>query len=83
MTTNVVALPGSAVPEQGPRPELVAMLRDVLAMAEDGRLQSFVGTGFCADGCRMSVFASVHPSGYELVGSIEFLKSEYMDRVTK
>lgn len=83
MSGNVVALPGSTVQDAGPRPELIASIRDLLAMAEDGRLQSFVGTGFCADGCRMAIFATVHPDVYAMTGAIEFLKAEYMSRVAQ
>lgn len=81
MTTgNIHALPGAHVPSTEPNPDVVAVCRNLLAMAEDGRLQSVVGTGFCADGGRIGVWADAHANVYEMLGAIAWLQHEYVHR---
>lgn len=72
---------GAVVPELGaPSPELVAMLKDLLAMAETGELQSFVGTGFTTDKQRVAVWADHHPDTYQMLGAVAWLQAEYVRR---
>lgn len=83
MTDNVTALPGCRVPGNAtPQPALVSMLRDLLAKAEAGDLQSFIGTGFMADGCRIAGWADLHTNLYEMAGSLTWLHAEYIHRHT-
>lgn len=77
---KVVALPGSKVPTTEPNPELISMIKAVLEHAEEGRLQSFVATGFMADGARLGVWADTHPNVYEMLGSLSWLQAEYIRR---
>lgn len=79
---NVRALPGVVAPQTAPKADLIAALEDILADAKSGELQSFFATGFTRDGLRMSYICQ-HTNVYEVVGSIEFLKSEYIDRWTE
>lgn len=80
--TNVTALPGVRPPSPGPLPELVNLLRDMLERAESGELQSFIGTGFCADGMRLAVWADAHVNTYEMLGALAWLQHEYVQRHT-
>jgi hypothetical protein len=81
--SNVHALPGLQNPtDTEPIEELVLMLRDLLADAESGRLRSLIGTGFLADGCRISVWADNHQNVYEMRGALAWLGDEYVHRHT-
>ena len=81
--TNVVRLNGDRVPELGtPNVPLIKALKDRLASAESGNLQSFIGTGFITDGGRMSVWVDHHVNVYEMLGSIAWLEHEYVHRHT-
>lgn len=72
---------GAVVPELGaPNEQLIAMLKDVLAMAETGELQSFVGTGFTTDKQRVAVWADYHPDVYQMAGAVTWLQAEYIRR---
>lgn len=73
---------GINVPTQEPNEGLVKALRELLAMAEDGRLQSYIGTGFSSDGLRVSTWADHHDDIYQMLGSLEWLKAEYIHRHT-
>lgn len=80
--SNVKALPGSTVPTNEPNQSLIKTLEDILESARSGELQSFIATGFRADGLRMScVFA--HRNVYEFIGSIELLKRDYIEQMTE
>lgn len=81
--SNVTALPGAVVPTDEPNQALISALRDILADAESGRLQSFFAAGFLSDGLRMSCIINTHPNVYEVVGSIEMLKQDYINRYTE
>lgn len=81
--TNVKALRGAVVPTNEPNTALVAALKDILADAEAGRLQSFFAAGFLSDGLRMSCIVNSHPNVYEVIGSIEALKHDYITRYTE
>lgn len=78
---NVVALPGVVVPTNDPKPALVKVMRDLLEMAESGRLQVFIGTGWMADGNRITAWGGVHDNVYEMLGAIEWMREEYVDRI--
>lgn len=79
--SNVKALPGVMAPTSEPNQALIKALEDILESAKSGELQSFLATGFRADGLRMSCIFP-HTNVYEVVGSLEFLKAEYMDNWT-
>lgn len=81
--TNVKALPGAVVPTSEPNRALIAALKDILADAESGRLQSFFAAGFLADGLRLSCFLGEHSNAYEVIGSIEMLKLDYINNHTE
>ncbi len=81
--TKVTALRGAMVPTDEPNEALIAALKDILADAESGRLQSFVGAGFLSDGLRMSCIINNHPNVYEVIGSIEMLKHAYINGFTE
>lgn len=81
--SNVRAIPGLRVPGHAePDPALVATIRGLLERAESGELQSFVGTGFLADGCRLSTWVDRHENVYEMLGSLAWLHAEYVHRHT-
>lgn len=78
---KVVAFPGATIPTDEPKPALVKLCRDLLEMAESGRLQVFVGTGFLVDGARITGWGGVHPNVYEMLGAIQWTAIEYADRI--
>ena len=80
--SNVKALPGALVQTGEPNQALIAALKDILADAESGQLQSLFATGFRSDGLRMSCMFP-HDNVYEVVGAIEWLKVQYMDQMTE
>lgn len=80
--SNVTSLPGICAIGAGPNIALVDMLRDMLERAESGQLQSFVGTGFGADGLRMAAWCDTHDNVYEMAGTLAWLQAEYMHRHT-
>lgn len=80
---KVVGLFGQHVPLKGEvNTALCGILRDLLAKAESGELQSLVATGFVADGGRMSAWSDTHENVYEMHGAIAWLQHEYVARVT-
>jgi len=83
--SNVRPLPGLPNPEDAakPNPELIQVLREALAMAESGQLQSYVGTGWTCDGLRLSTWADHHQDQYQMLGAIEWLKAEWIERRTR
>ena len=81
--SNITPLRGAVVPTSEPNPALIAALKDILADAESGRLQSLVAAGFLSDGMRMSCIINTHPNAYEVVGSIEMLKHQYINDYTQ
>lgn len=81
--SNVKPLRGAVIPTNEPNPALVAALKDILADAESGRLQSLIAAGFLNDGLRMSCVINTHPNVYEVVGSLEMLKHEYIANFTE
>jgi len=81
-TDRVVALPGSKVPSAKPNPAVVDLMRKMLELAESGHLQSFIGTGFTADGPRLALWADEHVNVYEMLGALAWLQAEYIHRHT-
>ena len=82
--SNVRAIPGLRVPGHAePDPVLIATIRGLLDRAESGELQSFVGTGFLADGCRLSTWVDRHENVYEMFGALAWLQAEYIHRHTE
>ena len=83
MSDKVRALPGMRVPGHAePHQPLIDNLRDLLARAEDGELQSFVGTGFMADGARLASWCDRHQNVYEMLGALSWLHAEYIHKHT-
>lgn len=82
--SNVKAIHGNViVPTHQPNQGLVEALEKILEEAKSGELQSFFATGFRADGLRMSCIFP-HTNVYEVVGSMEMLKQDYLtDWTTK
>ncbi|WP_156041731.1 hypothetical protein [Bradyrhizobium sp. URHD0069] len=80
---NVVSITGSRPSQLGePRQGLIEAIEDILAMAKSGRLQSFIGTGFTADGNRLACWGGHHENVYEMLGAINWLEHEYVSRQT-
>lgn len=79
--SNVAALFGGRAPD-GPNFALIGMLRSLVDRAESGELQSFIGTGFTADGMRAAVWADQHDNVYEMLGALGWLQAEYVHRHT-
>lgn len=80
--SNVKALPGVVARNFEPKADLIAALEDILEDAKSGKLQSFFASGFTADGLRMSYICQ-HHNVYEVVGSMEFLKTQYISEWTE
>jgi hypothetical protein len=81
VSDNVRAFPGNTVPSAEPRPGLISALEETLEAARRGDLQSFVGTGFTADGKRYTMHGgTIHQNVYEMLGAINWLGQEYIDR---
>lgn len=80
--SKVTALPGVTAPTFEPNPGLIKALEDILESAKTGELQSLFATGFRADGLRMSCMFP-HHNVYEVVGSIELLKTQYIHTMTE
>jgi hypothetical protein len=81
--SNVVSLPGApanVAGKQPPNENLIAALEDVLAMAKDGRLQSFIGAGVTQDDMRMTVWSDYHNDIYQMLGSLAWLQAEYIKK---
>jgi hypothetical protein len=77
--SNVVSLSGNSHPSLGvPCEHLISLLEQLLAKAQSGELQSFVGTGFVADGARLSIFYEGEPDLYSMLGAIAWLQHEYV-----
>ena len=81
--TKVTALRGAVVPTNEPNEVLIEAAKKILADAESGRLQSLLAAGFLNDGLRMSCIVNTHPNVYEVIGSIEMLKMDYVKNYTE
>lgn len=82
--SNVTALHANvSVPSGQPNEALIDALEQLLAMAKSGQLQSYIGSGFTCDGLRVSTWCDFHDDVYQFLGSMEWLKAEYLERHTK
>lgn len=79
--TNIRALPGVIAPTTQPNEVLIRMLEDMLRDAKSGAVQSFVGTGFQADGLRLA-FWCPDQDVYKMLGALTWLQHEYVYRIT-
>ncbi len=82
MTNKVVSLPGNRVPSAEPNQEVIDMIETMLDHAKSGNLQSFVGTGFMADGARIAMWADTEQHVYKMLGAIAWMHAEYLHRHT-
>lgn len=80
--SNVKGFPGVKAPSSEPNAGLIRAIEDILEMAKSGELQSLFATGFKTDGLRMSCLFP-HHNVYEVVGSIEMLKMQYIHNMTE
>lgn len=81
--SNVAPLfKGKQLPNAEPNEALITAITDLLHMAESGQLQSYIGSGFTHDGLRVATWCDFHDNVYEVVGSMEWQKSEYITRHT-
>lgn len=83
MSENVKPLRGAVIPTNKPNQMLIDVVKSMLADAESGRLQSLLAAGFLDDGLRMSCVVNTHPNVYEVIGSLEMLKHEYITNYTE
>lgn len=78
---EVVSLTGERPAQHGePNGMLVRILEDMLDMARQGRLQSFVATGYTLEGNRLALWADAHENCFEMLGAIAALQGEYLAR---
>jgi hypothetical protein len=83
MSDNIVRLNDQIVPQLAePQDSLIKMLEGILEHAKSGRLQSFIGTGFTCDGCRLASWHATHGNVYEMLGALSWLQHEYVARKT-
>ena len=84
---NVVSLRGGdfdCVPREEPDAGLLKAVAKVFQMARDGKLRSFMGTGFMADGARMKCFGgAIGADVYQMLGALTWLEHEYVDRIAR
>jgi len=71
----------AVVSDVTPNPTTVKVLEKLLAMAQTGRLQTFIGTGFSDDNQRVSFINAAHDNVYEMAGAIVWLQAEYLDLI--
>lgn len=83
--SNVKPMPGLRNPADAAKPNegLVAALRQLLAMAESGQVQSYIGTGFTSDGLRLATWGDHHNDRYQMLGALSWLQHEYVHRHTE
>lgn len=79
--SNVTAFPGVMVQASEPNEALIQSLEKMLDDARSGELQSLFATGCRTNGLRMSCIFP-HHNVYEVVGSLELLKHEYINNWT-
>lgn len=78
---NVVPLSGVMPSAAGePRPSLIAILKNLLAKAESGELQSLIGTGFTHERLCVAIWHDTHENVYEMLGALNWLEHEYVQR---
>ena len=64
-----------ALPPKDPIPNraIIQNLEELLELAKEGKLQSFIGCGFMSDGCRLSSWGDFHSNFMEEFGSLNWL----------
>ena len=83
--SNVHTIGGAVLPTAStltPNSRLVTSLKELLALAESGKLSSFVGTGFTTEGMRTTLWVDTHPDKIQMLGSLAWLEHEYVHRCT-
>ncbi len=81
MTNNVFELNGKAkLQHADPNQDLITALEDALADARSGKLRSLMGAGFTNDGFRFAISVCEETPVYQMLGSIEALKQEYINK---
>lgn len=79
--TNIVSLTGKPVPQAAePNADLIRGLEQLLAMAKEGDLQSFWGSGFTATGARVTAKGGYHNNVIEFAGALAWLQEEYLSQ---
>ena len=76
--TNVFNLGGKAANEIVPNESLISAIKDILAMAESGQLQSYIGTGFTSDGLRLTTWCDYHDDLCQMLGALMWLQDKYI-----
>ena len=56
------------------------MLEDLLENAKSGNLRAFNGVGFLADGNSITAMGPAHESLCEMVGALELIKQELINK---
>jgi len=80
-TTKVVNIHSKApILTDEPIESLVWMLEDLLENAKSGNLRAFNGVGFLADGNRITAMGPTHKSLCEMIGAIEIMKQELINK---
>ena len=80
-TTKVVSIHSKApILTDEPIESLVWMLEDLLENAKSGNLRAFNGVGFLADGNRITAMGPTHESLCEMVGALELIKQELINK---
>lgn len=75
---------GDDIPDKTkPNLALIKMLSEALKMAKSGQLQSYIGTGFTHDGLRLSTWGNFHDDVYQMLGSLNWMAHEYVNRMTE
>jgi hypothetical protein len=79
--SNVIQITGQIPPNDGtPNEAVIDALECLLASAKDGKIQSFVLTGFTDDGMRLGAYGGRHDNIYAMLGAIHWLADEYIQR---
>lgn len=80
-TTKVVNIHSKApILTDEPIESLVWMLEDLLENAKSGNLRAFNGVGFLADGNSITAMGPAHESLCEMVGALELIKQELINK---
>ncbi len=78
---TIKLLPGAQIPDnEAPDEGLVGICRQLLEMAESGKLRNIIGCGFMSDGSKAAVWCDTHDSYLEQLGALRQLEQDYIDR---
>lgn len=81
--SNVLPLRPDGTLPCTPNDALVDALEQLLSMAKSGQLQSYIGSGFTSDGMRVTTWCDFHNDKYQVLGSLEWLKAQYIEEHTR